>query len=186
MRHRGGDALFFVQLGLPNLLEVDDGICLQYRSEGKLECKAAQIAAFEEVISYISFGGPSFLRTHASQWNLASLNVLRPQASILRSRMSRRPRREWSPLVRLEVSRETWTSASPMGLSACTGTTNDCVVLGPLNEFPLSRHVSSYPRSVLPNLKKELPERGLLPFLRRFPNKFAVLSERPLVWKRVS
>ena len=72
------------------------------------------------------------------------------------------------------------------GLALSQATRNDNVWEA-LARVPLDREMTGeLPPSVWPVLKENLPKGGLLQFLRRFPDKFVVVSERPLIWKRVS
>ena len=65
----------------------------------------AQKAAFVEILSYILFRGPRYLRHHANHWDAFGFEVVLGEAESavgfrgLRSRLGPRPRGHWSPLA---------------------------------------------------------------------------------------
>ena len=54
-------------VALENLLEPGDGLALNYVSVGHRRFEDAQVAAFVEILCYILFRGPQYLRTHENQ-----------------------------------------------------------------------------------------------------------------------
>ena len=73
--HQRADGMNECHVALENLLEPGDGLALNYVSVGHRRFKDAQVAAFVEILSYILFLGPRYLRTHetsgtqaASKW----------------------------------------------------------------------------------------------------------------------
>ena len=60
----------------------------------------SQVAAFVEILGYILFRGPQYLRTHENQWHAAGLQAVRSDAeSELRFRLGPRRNGQWSPLA---------------------------------------------------------------------------------------
>lgn len=182
------------RIALKNLLELGDGIALNYVSEGQQSKKQAQKAAFVEVLSYILFRGPKHLRTHVSQWRTDLLKAVRRDAEVgLRGRLGPRPRGQWSPLSEPADAPETRRTSAHSSRSAYVAPADgedpaerDARVLEALRLVPQSRdNRGELPPAVWPVLARELPQGGLLPFLQRFPDEFTIVSASPLVWRRL-
>ena len=99
------DGMYECHIALKNVLEVGDGLALNYVSVGHKTFKQAQKAAFVEILSYILFRGPRYLRHHANHWDAFGFQVVLGEAESavgfqgLRSRLGPRPRGQWSPLA---------------------------------------------------------------------------------------
>ena len=193
------DGMYECHIALKNLLEVGDGLALNYVSVGHKTFKQAQKAAFVEILSYILFLGPRYLRTHENQWYAGLLQAVKSDAeSQLRIGLgprgvsARAPSGQWSPLAAPSTPEEgqaTRTSTHegyqlPAAWENREGRDNE--ILQALSRVPRHReNRGPLPGNVWPVLKRLLPQRGLLPFLRRFPDQFEVISETPLVWQRL-
>ena len=187
-------------VALENRLEFGDGRALNYVSVGHRRFKDAQVAAFVEILSYILFRGPRYLRTHENQWHAGLLQAVKSDAeSQLRIRLgprgvsARAPSGQWSPLAAPSSSEEyqvprTSTQRAEYQPPAADENSQDRdnEILQALSKVHRRReNRGEIPHTVWPVLQRFLPVGGLLPFLRRFPNHFAVISEKPLVWKRL-
>ena len=196
--HQRADGMNECHVALENLLEFGDGRALNYVSVGHRRFKDAQVAAFVEILSYILFLGPRYLRTHENQWYAGLLQAVKSDAeSELRNRLgprgvsARAPSGQWSPLAAPSTPEEgqaTRTSTHD-GYQPPAAWENpadrDTEVLWALSQVPRHReNRAQLPRNVWPVLLRLLPLGGLVPFLRRFPEQFEVISERPLVWRR--
>ena len=196
------DGMHECHIALKNLLEVGDGLALNYVSVGHKKFKEAQRAAFVEILSYILFRGPRYLRNHASQWDAFGFEVVLGEAESavgfqgLRSRLGPRPRGQWSPLAAPFPPEEGQATRTSTRGSSSTGyqppaagenpADRDNEILQALSAVPRRRaNRAELPPTVWPVLERLLPAGGLLPFLRRFPDQFVVTSERPLVWQRL-
>ena len=120
-------------VALENLLEPGDGLALNYVSVGHTRFKDAQVAAFVEILSYILFLGPRYLRTHENQWYAGRLQAVKSDAeSQLRIGLgprgvsARAPSGQRSPLA---------APATPEESQATRTTSFDIEFLGP--EFGL-------------------------------------------------
>ena len=150
--------------------------------------------AFVEILSYILFRGPQYLRTHVNQWHAASFQAVRSDAEEeLRVQLGPRRNGEWSPLAAPSSSEEyqvprTSTQRAeyqPPAVGASSAD-RDTQVLWALSQVPQRRTIRAgeLPRTVWPVLRELLPKGGLLPFLERFPEQFEVMSADPLLWRR--
>ena len=70
--HQRADGMNECHVALENLLEFGDGRALIYVSVGHRRFKDAQVAAFVEILSYILFLGPRYLRTHETSGTQAA------------------------------------------------------------------------------------------------------------------
>ena len=192
--HQRADGMNECHVALENLLEFGDGRALIYVSVGHRRFKDAQVAAFVEILSYILFRGPQYLRTHEKQWHAAGLQAVRSVAeSELRFRLGPRQNGQWSQLAAPSSPEEYQVPRTPTQRAEYQPPApdenpqdRDNAILQALSKVPRQReNRGELPRTVWPVLQRLLPVRGLLPFLRRFPNHFAVISEKPLVWKRL-
>ena len=176
-----------------NLLEPGDGLALNYVSVGHKRFKDAQVAAFVEILGYILYRGPQYLRTHENQWHAAGLQAVRSVAeSELRFRLGPRQNGQWSQLAAPSSPEEYQVPRTPTQRAEYQPPApdenpqdRDNAILQALSKVPRQReNRGALPRTVWPDLQRLLPVRGLLPFLQRFPNHFDVISEEPLVWVR--
>ena len=62
--HQRADGMNECHVALENLLEFGDGRALNYVSVGHRRFKDAQVAAFVEILGYILYRGPQYLRYH--------------------------------------------------------------------------------------------------------------------------
>ena len=183
---------------LKNLLEPGDGLVLDYVSEGKRSKRHAQEAAFVEVLSYILFRGPKHLRTHVNQWHADRLEwVIDYAAFRLRGNLGSRPRGQWSPLSVPNYFPGPRLPQRPTGLGgSCSAYTapadgedpaeREDRILGALRLVLRTRiNQGTLPPNVWPVLDRELLRHGLRPFLQRLPDEFVIISESPLVWRRL-
>ena len=91
--------MYECHIALKNLLDFGDGLALNYVSVGHEKFKDAQTAGFVEILSYILFRGPWYLRNHVNQWYADGFQAVRSDAeSELRSQLGPRTRGQWSPL----------------------------------------------------------------------------------------
>ena len=181
------------RVALKNLLKPGDGIALNYVSAGHKRFKDAQAAAFVEILGYILYRGPQYLRTHEKQWHAAGLQAVRSVAeSELRFRLGPRQNGQWSQLAAPSSPEEYQVPRTPTQRAEYQPPApdenpqdRDNAILQALSKVPRQReNRGALPRTVWPDLQRLLPVRGLLPFLQRFPNHFDVISEEPLVWVR--
>ena len=122
------------------------------------------------------------------------LDAVRRDAEVgLRGRLGPRPSGQWTPLSHPTVVPETRQSSAGSRRSAYVppedgedSEDRDHRILEALRSVP-QNHTSqgSLPPNVWPVLARELPTNGLLPFLQRFADEFTIVSERPLVWRRL-
>ena len=70
--HQRADGMNECHVALENLLEFGDGRALNYVSVGHRRFKDVQVAAFVEILSYILFLGPRYLRTHETSGTQAA------------------------------------------------------------------------------------------------------------------
>ena len=192
--HERADGMNECHVALENLLEFGDGRALNYVSVGHRRFKDAQVAAFVEILGYILYRGPQYLRTHENQWHAAGLQAVRSVAeSELRFRLGPRQNGQWSQLAAPSSPEEYQVPRTPTQRAEYQPPApdenpqdRDNAILQALSKVPRQReNRGALPRTVWPDLQRLLPVRGLLPFLRRFPNHFAVISEEPLVWVRL-
>ena len=201
--HQRADGMNECHVALENLLEFGDGRALNYVSVGHRRFEDAQVAAFVEILSYILFRGPRYLRTHENQWYAGRLQAVKSDAeSQLRIGLgprgvsARAPSGQWSPLAAPFPPEEGPATRTSTRGSNSTGyqppaagenpADRDNEILQALSAVPRRRaNRAELPPTVWPVLERLLPAGGLLPFLRRFPDQFAVISERPLVWQKL-
>ena len=189
------NGMYECHVALKNLLKPGDGLALNYVSVGHTRFKDAQVAAFVEILSYILFRGPQYLRTHENQWHAARLQAVRRDAEEeLRDRLGPRRNGQWSPLAAPSSSEEyqvprTSTQRAEYQPPAADENSQDRdnEILQALSQVPRRRTIRGgvLPKTVWQVLRCRLPVRGLLPFLQRFPEQFEVMSVDPLVWQRL-
>ena len=188
--HEVEPGVFECHIALENLLENDDGHCLKYVSEPQRSKKQAQRSAFVEILSYIIFRGPKHLRNHANQWHADRLNAVKGDAASLEERLGPRPRGMWSSQSRRDAQATRQWSAHSNVLyvpPAHDEDPADCDerILAALMLVGTRENRGELPPNVWPVLARELPPGGLLPFLQRFPDRFTIISDHPLVWQKL-
>ena len=179
---------YVCHVNLPNLLAPGDDRHVTYISEEQNAFKAAQKSAFIEIMAYVLFRGPRHLRTHATQITKEKFDeVVHDAENGLRGRLGSRPGGgPWSPQVSPENIAETRLS-SRIGRGTYAGTTDDKLVIQALDSVGNAGQERSgqLPPGVWHVLRDQLPVGGLPAFLKRFPRKYEVVSEKPLVWRAI-
>ena len=191
--HELRDGTHECRINLLSLLELADNRRLNYVSVPQNTQKLAIRAACVEILSYILFRGPRFLRVHLNEWtHPQSVQVLRDEAEYyLRTNLGVRPCGQWSPLQERDDNIPTRTNPEPSRSRYVEPTADEDMnerktrVLQALTLMPRGREHGN-PRNprVWQVLVRDLPRGAFIPFLREFPHLFEVVSEKPLIWKR--
>lgn len=186
---------------LPNLLTNGDGLVLDYTSREFQNMKQAQKEAFVEILSYILFRAPTYLKHHANQWHEGCLDTLKNQwLGVLRAGLGPGPGRlglVWSA-VQGGGPNDAPQGPLPPGPNAnAVGgyvppaddedpAERDRRILDALCLVPRNRlNSGELPADVWPVLRREIQPGGLAAFLTRFPAMFSIQSAAPLVWRRM-